>query len=165
MPSMRIVSGLWLWAYWTLVPSAPLIRRMPKREANGACIRKRRGKWVVDYRDASDTRRCQPTRPTVDLNITLAQIRRGVTGLRQGYRQTPVRILHAALRAMLNSAVDDGVILANPAEKPGRQLRLVASAGARQEQIKAMTKTQLVNFLDCSLREAPAYHPLFLLLA
>jgi hypothetical protein len=58
-----------------------------------ACIRRRRGKWVVDYRDAAGVRRwitCetrrgaeaalveplrlahQPARPVVDLRITLA---------------------------------------------------------------------------------------------
>jgi hypothetical protein len=58
-----------------------------------ACIRKRRNKWMVDFRDAAGVRRwvtCptrreaetvlerslrdtrQPTRPVVDLNITLS---------------------------------------------------------------------------------------------
>ena len=58
-----------------------------------ACIRKRRGTWVVDYRDSAGVRRCvtcetrraaeailaeklresrQPSRPAVDVNITLA---------------------------------------------------------------------------------------------
>lgn len=33
-----------------------------------------------------------------------------------------VRIIHATLRALLNAAVDDGVIVANPADKLGRGL-------------------------------------------
>jgi hypothetical protein len=36
-----------------------------------------------------------------------------------------VRNLHAILRAMLRAATDDGLIVVNPAEKLGRQLRLV----------------------------------------
>jgi hypothetical protein len=38
-----------------------------------------------------------------------------------------VRNLHAILRAMLRAATDDGPIVVNPAEKLGRQLRLVTS--------------------------------------
>jgi hypothetical protein len=39
--------------------------------------------------------------------------------LRAGYARDSVRIVHATLRAMLNAAVDDGVILANPADRMG----------------------------------------------
>jgi len=44
-----------------------------------------------------------------------------------------VRIIHAALRGMLNHAIDDGVIDRNPALGLGRQLKLVASPETRQE--------------------------------
>jgi len=53
--------------------------------------------------------------------------------LNRGLSRNTVRIVHATLRAMLNAAIDDGVILANPAAKLGRQLRLVDAPGARQE--------------------------------
>jgi hypothetical protein len=46
-----------------------------------------------------------------------------------------------------NAAVDDGVILSNPAGRLGRQLRLVQRAGERQEAIKAFTREQLAHLL------------------
>lgn len=201
-----------------------------------ACIRKRRGKWVVDYRDGLGIRRwvtCrtrreaedvlderrkesrQPTRPAVDPNIAIAayaarwlqlvsasikprtlkgyeQILRlhllptfGALKVRQlakgrikdflsakltaGLSRNMVRLIHATLRAMLNAAVDDGVILVNPADKLGRQLRLIKPVKARQEAIKAMTREQGEGFLTTTrTAEVPAdrrYYPLFLLLA
>jgi integrase len=65
----------------------------------------------------------------------------------------------------LNAAIDDDLIPTNPASKLGRQLRLVAPVSVRQEEIKAMTRSQLEVFLDTTLRVAPGYHSLFLLLA
>ncbi len=80
-----------------------------------------------------------------------------------------VRIIHATLRALLNAAVDDGIIIANPADRLGRVLRLVANAQTRQEAVKAMTHEQVAAFLAAA-RRAPTAHerrhyPLFLLLA
>ena len=192
-----------------------------------ACIRKRRGKYVVDYRDGAGIRRwvtCesrreaetvlldkarearQQTRPVADPNITMSayaerwlreiavtikpktqksygsalrlhilpalgstkvrMLQKGriksflVERLRQGKVRTiaegevtkevylplardSVRIIHATLRALLNAAVDDGVIITNPADKLGRTLRLVVNAKTRQEEVKAMTRDQL----------------------
>ena len=218
-----------------------------------ACIRKRRGKYVVDYRDGAgirrwvtcDTRReaetvlldkareaRQPTRPVVDPNITMSayaerwlqeiavtikpktqksygsalrlhilpalgstkvrMLQKGriksflVERLRQGKVRTiaegevtkevrlplardSVRIIHATLRALLNAAVDDGVIVANPADKLGRTLRLVVTAKTRQEEVKAMTRDQLAAFLAAARNASTSYerrhYPLFLLLA
>src|SRR5262245_1133052 len=156
-----------------------------------ACVRKRRGKYVVDYRDSADIRRwvtCetrrdaeaildekrresrQGTRPVVDPDINIADyskrwlsmvratIKRatyecydntlrlhilpvfGTTKVRQvqrgrirewlagrlsaGYARESVRIMQATLRVMLNAAIDDGVILANPSHGLARQLKL-----------------------------------------
>ncbi len=214
-----------------------------------ACVRKRRGKWVVDYRDSWGRRRwvtCQTRReandlcadkqrearqairPLVDPDTTVAEyaerwlplikasvkrstaesyeqtlklhilpalgnvkvrqlprgriktllaeklregkvkrkVERGVTKeIRSPLARDSVRIIHATLRAMLNAAVDDGVLLANPAEKLGRQLRLVTPPAARQEEIKAMTREQVEAFLGATAREAPRHEPLLLLLA
>lgn len=180
-----------------------------------ACIRKRRGKYVVDYRDSAGIRRwvtCgtrreaeavlldrarearQPTRPVVDPNITVGAYSGRWLGLTTatvkpktlgGYRQAlrvhilpalgatklrlltkariktllidklregkvkrtrvgevtrevrlplardSVRIVHAVLRMVLNAAIDDGIIVANPADKLGRHLRLVTTAKVR----------------------------------
>ena len=76
-----------------------------------------------------------------------------------------VRNIHATLRAMLRSAVDDGLILANPAEKFGRQLRLVTPKATRQEDIKAMTREQRQIFLVAAREHEPRYYPLFFSLA
>jgi len=66
---------------------------------------------------------------------------------------------------MLKAAVDDGVILVNPAAKHGRQFRLVASKVTRQEEIKAMTREECQIFLNIASEEVPQYFPLFLTLA
>ncbi len=219
-----------------------------------ACIRKRRGKYVVDYRDGAGVRRwitCetrrqaedalserlrasrQPVQPVVDTNITVAQyaerwlalIAAGVKPrtvethrtalqlhllptfgrvkvrllqkghiktllaelLQRGWiktitedgiprevrpplRRGSVRIIHVTLRAMLYAAVDDGVIIANPAERLGRHLKLVPAAATRQEEIKAMTRGQLAAFLAAATAadargEDRRLYPFFLLLA
>jgi integrase len=217
-----------------------------------ACIRKRRGKYVVDYRDGAGIRRwvtCairreaeaimdkvrdarRPTRPVVDPNIAVtAYAERWLATIgatvklrtRESYAQTlrlhilpavgtmrvrllhrglikawlveklragkvkkvveggitkevrlplardSVRIILATLRALLNAAVEDGIVVANPSNRLGRQLRLVPVAQARQEEIKAMTRAQVSTFLVTSLSASTAYerrhYPLFLLLA
>ena len=81
-----------------------------------------------------------------------------------GLSRNSVRIIHATLRAMLNSAVDRGVILANPADKLGRSLHLVKSATTRQEEIKALDRSQLQVFLSYATTE-PRLTALFLLMA
>jgi len=196
-----------------------------------ACIRKRRGKWVVDYRDGGGVRRwvtCQtrrqaesvledklrearqPTRPAADPDITIRdyserwidlvatslkprtletnryvlrvhllpelghlkvrQLHKGqvkaflARKLASGLSRATVRIIYSTLRAMLNAAVDDGVILANPATRLGRSFRLVTPPPARQEEIKAMTREQLAAFLTAAQQDR-AYYPFFLLLA
>jgi len=222
-----------------------------------ACIRKRRGKWVVDYRDAAGIRRwktCETKREAEDfLDVERPKTRQwsqlvvdsGVTVSKYGERwlgmmkptlkpgthtryeiilnvhivpilgdvkvrelhrgrikgflasklselkparpnvkpkakaesvtepqreretlaRNTVRNIHAALRAMLRAAVDDGVLLSNPAEKLGRQLHLVASKTTRQEEIKAMTREQRRAFLDAAAQEPLRYHALLFTLA
>lgn len=76
-----------------------------------------------------------------------------------------VRLICATLRALLNAAVDDGVIAANPATGLSRSMRLTRSAAARQERIKAFDHEQLERFLDAARTTAPAQHPLFFLMS
>jgi len=66
---------------------------------------------------------------------------------------------------MLKAAVHDGVLLSNPAEKLGRQLRLVASKATRQEEIKAITREQRRLFLETAAQTEFRYYPLFFALA
>ncbi len=212
-----------------------------------ACIRKRRGKWVADYRDGAGIRRWntfetkraaedfldeerpktrQWTRPAVHPNVTIRaykdrwlkligptikartvasytqslvrhilpalgdmpirQLDRGrikaflaekltsglVTVDEAGKPQRPeclsrnsVRIIHGTLRSLLNAAIDDRVIVSNPASKLGKQLHLVVPKATRQEQIKAMTREQRQTFLKTAARVSPRYYPLFAALA
>lgn len=202
-----------------------------------ACIRKRRGKYVVDFRDAGGVRRwrtcdtlreakeelrrvnneaAQLTSPSVDPMIKVADyaaywlqsVEAGVKAgtlkartlshyqaildrhvlrtlggtrvrdltkarlkallidkLEAGLAPSTVSIIHRTARVMLTSAVDDGVLLANPASRLGRTLRLVPSKATRQEEIKAMTAEQLSDFLETSRQREPRWYPLLLLLA
>ncbi|MGZ9190039.1 MAG: tyrosine-type recombinase/integrase, partial [Nitrospira sp.] len=197
-----------------------------------ACIRKRRGKWVADFRDGAGIRHwksCETKREAEDYlakaipesrqwsqlvvepRVTLEQyaerwlrliqptVKRrtytryeelwrihlrpafGEIKVRQLHRgrimgflagklteelaRNTVRNIHATLRAMLQAAVDDGLLLANPAEKLGRQLRLVVPKATRQEVIKAMTRDERQRFLLTSLNIVPRYAPLFFTLA
>ena len=197
-----------------------------------ACIRKRRGQWVADFRDGGGVRRWrtfgtkrdaedflaktipevrQCKRTVVPVTITVAAYadrwvrliastvkprtlasyastlrlhllpafgawrvqhldKGGIKGvladkLALGFSRNTVRIMHATLRAMLRAAVDDGVMLINPAEKLGRQLHLVMPKAVRQEEIKAMTREQRQRFLTTAARETPRYYPLFFTLA
>jgi hypothetical protein len=63
---------------------------------------------------------------------------------------------------MLKAAVDDRLLLVNPAAHRGRQLRFVVSKAVRQEEIKAMTAEQRERFLEAArARVEPRYYALF----
>jgi integrase len=81
--------------------------------------------------------------------------------LNSGLAADTVRLIHATIRAMLNAAVDDGVILANPANRLGKALRLVRPKAARQEEIKAFDRTQASRFLATAQTKAPRLYALF----
>jgi integrase len=76
-----------------------------------------------------------------------------------------VRLIQPTLRAMLNCAIDDGVITHNRSDRLGRQLRLTSSATERDAEIKAFDRQQLKHFLDVAETAEPEYYPLFLTLA
>jgi integrase len=80
--------------------------------------------------------------------------------LATGLSGNTVRLIHATLRALLNAAGDDGVILANPAQGLGRTLRLGRSAAARQEEIKVFDRDQLARFLGATAKNCPRLYPL-----
>jgi integrase len=217
-----------------------------------ACVRKRRGTWIADYRDGAGCRHVpsfptrreaedflarvipesrQIMRSAVDSNITIAayaerwlgqiaasvkprthesysktlklhilpligamkvrllhrgqirtfitqklaagKVRRTTQGelkrdVGEPLARNSVRIIHATLRVMLNAAIEDGLLVANPADKLGRSLRLAASSSLRQEEIKALTREQVSSFLAASATiegSARRYHPFFMLLA
>jgi integrase len=102
--------------------------------------------------------------------LSRAEIRALVSRkLEDGLARDTVRILHATLRAMLASAVDDELIPSNPARGLGRTMRLAAGPRERQQDVRALDREQLAAVI-AQAREAklPAERrmwPLFLCLA
>jgi integrase len=85
-----------------------------------------------------------------------------------GLAKNSVRMIRATLSVMLSDAVDDGIILANPALNLGRRGRSRAdklSAADRTRNIRPMSQEQLGAFLAATKEHTPVYAPLFLLLA
>ena len=76
-----------------------------------------------------------------------------------------VRLIHCALRGMLNAAVDEGIIASNPAAGLGRSMRLSRSTTERQERIRALDREQLGRFLAAAEEKAPRLYPLFFLMS
>ena len=62
---------------------------------------------------------------------------------------------------MLNAAIEDGVIVRNPADRLGKALRLVPTRHQAGEEVKALTDSQLDAFLRSAADVAPLYHPIF----
>ena len=85
--------------------------------------------------------------------------------LHAGLEKRTVRNIQSVLRTLLNAAIEDNLIAANPAAKLGRVLKLTVSKATTQEEIKAMTKAQRQLFLATASREAPRYYLLFFVLA
>lgn len=104
-------------------------------------------------------------------NVKICQLHRGAikallsAKLSSGLAPDSVRLIHATIRAMLNAAVDDGVILSNPANRLGKVLRLVRSKATRQEEIKALDRDQLSALLSATLEVDASLYPLCVTLA
>ena len=86
-----------------------------------------------------------------------------VEKLGAGLSRNTVRIIHATVRAMLSAAVDDGVIVANPAFGLGRKLKLGRRLAADDE-VRAMTADKLDRCLRIAACDDQRHYPLFLLL-
>jgi len=72
-----------------------------------------------------------------------------VEKLSDGYARGTIRLLIAALRAMLNEAVEDGVISVNPSLKLGRTLKVDGREARKgRPDPKALTRDQLALFLS-----------------
>ena len=198
-----------------------------------ACIRKRRGKYVVDFRDAAGIRRwttCetrkqaeavlsdtlqatrQRTIPAVDPKITTkayaeqrwlplvkasakprtvetyegvlnrhllptfgalpvvrlhrAQLKQFLANkLGSGMSREYVKLVLSVLHNLLASAQDDGVILSNPAAGLRRPFKLSRNTAVLQEEMKAMTRAQVMALLAAADQVVPRLAALFLLLA
>jgi integrase len=198
-----------------------------------ACIRKRRGKYVVDFRDVAGIRRwttCetrkqaeavlseklqasrQHTIPTVDPKITVATyaaerwlplvktsakprtvetyegvLRRHLlptfgsvpvarlhraqlkhflaTKLASGMGREYVKLVLSVFHILLAAAQDDGVIVANPVAGLRRSFKLSRKTAVLQEEIKAMTRSQVLTLCAAADQVVPRLAALLLLLA
>jgi integrase len=86
---------------------------------------------------------------------------------RQGYAKNTVRLMKAALSAMLSDAVDDGLLPANAALQLGRRKANRAdklTAAERVQKVRPMTWEQRTAFLDAAERDR-RYGALFAVLA
>ena len=73
-----------------------------------------------------------------------------------------VRVLHATLRALLEEAVESGIVPVNVARRAGKFVKGKANQG---EKIQFFSRDELALFLETAKTEALAYYPLFLCLA
>jgi integrase len=76
------------------------------------------------------------------------------------YSAGTLRIIYATLRSLLNAALDDELVAANPVMRLGKLLRRPEDGEGFD--IKAMDAEQLNKFLAAAKEHAPLLHPLFL---
>lgn len=91
---------------------------------------------------------------------------------RKGVGGTPlapgsIYAIYAALRAMLNHAVEDGLRGDNPAARLGKVLRLYPTKNARRAAVhlRALDREQTAALLEHTRTVEPAWYPVVLLLA
>jgi len=82
-----------------------------------------------------------------------------------GLSADSVRNIHAVLRSMLSSAVDEEIIPQNPGARLGRGVYARQVRTHRQESVSAMTEEELARFLAAARAKDPWHYPLFLCLA
>ena len=100
-----------------------------------------------------------------DRGLRRGRIRLFLAGKLTALKPGTVRLIYAVLRLMLGSAVDEGILQANPADGLGKTFRFHKKAAAQHEEIKAMTRQQLAHFLQTAERVAVEYWVFFFLLA
>ena len=83
---------------------------------------------------------------------------------RVGFAPNTVRFIHRAISGLLAAAVEDGLILANPAHGVMRGLGLGVSRSER-ERVLAMTRGERDHLLAKALSTEPRYHPLLFTLS
>ena len=81
---------------------------------------------------------------------------------RKGLSRSSVSLVYAVLRAILSSAVDAGILAANPVVRMGRFTQRRAEP---QRTFNPMSREEISLFLETARIEALAYYPLFLCLA
>ena len=84
--------------------------------------------------------------------------------LGSGLSDNTVRIMRATISTMLSAAVDDELLIANPAFGLGRRLA-PSRRPDEDDEVRAMTAEQLERFLGAATHHDQRQYPLFLLLA
>jgi integrase len=85
-----------------------------------------------------------------------------------GLSKNTVRLIRATLSVLLTDAVDDGLLLANPAHGLGRQGRRrhdAVTQAERQRRIRPLSPERLAAFLVAAEQHEPRHYPYFLVLA
>jgi hypothetical protein len=92
-----------------------------------------------------------------------------LTDKKDNLARSSVRIIFATLRVMLSAAVEDGLILANPAFGVGRKMQLgraVRVSDAEDGEVKPFTSyEELARFLETARVKDPTYYPAFVTMA
>ena len=78
-----------------------------------------------------------------------------------GYAPDSVRLMFGVVRALLNEAAEDEILVVNPVANPGKSIRRQIAPVEDSEHIKAMTAEQLHLFLTTAERASRLY-PLYL---
>jgi integrase len=98
--------------------------------------------------------------------LQVAQVRAFVaTKSEAGLSVGLLRMVLAALSAMLTSAVDDGVIRVNPAIGLKRRFRMLRQDSTIEGDVKAMTAEQLSRFLEKTRVDYRDFYAVFFLMA
>jgi len=94
--------------------------------------------------------------------------------LQAGLARNTVRLIRATLHAMMNDAVEDELVDANPAALPRSDrrearkrhlFRLAPTVGERQANVKALTREQLQRLLEAARARVPSWYPMFYCMA
>jgi integrase len=87
---------------------------------------------------------------------------RGVSG--RPLKPGSVRLIYSALRAMLNAAIDDELVVGNVAAKLGRKVRVQPTKQERRARVEQRTlePTARLQLLEAIRTQAPAWYPLLL---
>ena len=81
---------------------------------------------------------------------------------RKGLSRSSVNLVYAVQRSILSSAVDEGILAANPAVRMGK---FTQRRTEPQRTINPMARDEVRYFLEVARTEALAYYPLFFCLA
>lgn len=99
--------------------------------------------------------------------VTRQQVRALLSGKREaGHSKNSVRLMRAALSALMSDALDQGLVRSNPAIGGGRRRRGERQTeGERQQAINPMSRPQRDAFLTAARAHARRWAPVFELLA